>query len=79
MSLAKSRECAAGRRSRVWHICRSTVFLFAVSAAIAANGAAQIYTISAPNGVGDVAALTNVLANLPDVSNNDYNGSRIWL
>ena len=60
-----------------------TAFLLAVatsmSCMLGASAAAQIYTIEAPNGVGDVVALTNALTQLNALSQDDRGGARVWL
>ena len=51
----------------------------ALGAAAPARAALQ-FTIPAPNGVGDVVALTNALAQINAISGmNNKNGSKVWL
>ena len=50
-----------------------------MSCMLGASAAAQIYTIEAPNGVGDVVALTNALTQLNALSQDDRGGARVWL
>lgn len=53
---------------------------FSVAAALATSAhAALTFTIPAPNGVGDVVALTNAFQQLDAAGYNGRMGARVWL
>ena len=77
MKLSKNDRNRGGGRimSRLSFFCVCGVFASLVGTAFAA----KTYTIEAPNGVGDVAALTNALTELNKLTESERASLRVWL